>query len=155
MSSTRAPGRLLLARLGRSFLRAPALLLPLPVALLLVVPLVLQTGCSFQRQRINIEQPYARIARVKPGETRAEELPAILGTAPSNIVPIPPDKEGHVYGFGDSKTFMLGIVLLNFQKTNTGMDTAIFVVDRNGIVQNVVHGTNSKDLPWQFWPFGG
>ena len=133
-----------------------ALFAPLGMSLLLSLPLLaLQSGCSFQRQRINIEHPFSRIARVKPGETRAEELIAILGTAPSNVVPIPPDKEGYVYGYGDSKTFMLGIVLLNFQKTNTGIDTAIIVVDKDGIVQNVVHGTNSKDLPWQFWPFGG
>jgi hypothetical protein len=116
---------------------------------------VLGTGCSFQRQRMNIENPYSRIARVKPGETRAEELSAIFGTAPSSKVPVPPDRVGYVYGFGDSKTFMLGFILLNFQKTNTGMDTAVVVVDKSGIVQEVIHSSNSKDLPWQFWPFGG
>ena len=112
-------------------------------------------GCSMQRQRINIENPYTRIARVRTGETRVEELSAILGTAPSAIVAVPPDKEGWVYSYGDSKTWMLGMIFLNFQKTNTGIDTAIFVVDRSGVVQEVVRGTNSKDLPWQFWPFGG
>jgi hypothetical protein len=108
-----------------------------------------------QRQRINIENPYTRIGRVNVGETRVEELTAILGTAPSSVVPVPPDKEGYVYSYGDSKTWMLGMIFLNFQKTNTGIDTAIFVVDRNGVVEKVIHGTNSKDLPWQFWPFGG
>jgi hypothetical protein len=127
----------------------------LAIALGALLLLALGTGCSFQRQRVNIENPYARLARVKPGETRAEELTAILGTAPSSKVPVPPDKEGFVYGFGDSKTFMLGIIILNFQKTNTGMDTAVVVIDKSGIVQDVIHSTNSKDLPWQFWPFGG
>lgn len=112
-------------------------------------------GCSMQRQRINIENPYTRFERVHPGRTRVEELSAILGTGPSNVVPIPPDSEGYVYSYGDSKTWMLGLIFLNFQKTNTGIDTAVFVVDRDGVVQRVVHGTNSKDLPWQFWPFGG
>jgi hypothetical protein len=113
------------------------------------------SGCSMQRQRINIENPFTRIQRVKEGRTRAEELPAIFGTAPSSVIPIPPDKEGYVFSYGDSKTFMLGIILLNFQKTNTGIDTAIVVLDRNGVVEKVIHSENSKDLPWQFWPFGG
>jgi hypothetical protein len=117
--------------------------------------LLLPAGCAMHRQRINIENPYTRIARVKPGETRVEELTPILGTAPATIIPIPPDKKGYVYGYGDSKSFMLGFILLNFQKTNTGLDTAVFIVDGSGIVQEVIHGTNSKDLPWQFWPFGG
>ncbi len=112
-------------------------------------------GCSMQRQRINIENPYTRIGRVNVGETREEELTAIFGTAPSTVVPIPPDKKGWVYTYGDSKTWMLGFILLNFQKTNTGIDSAIVVVDRDGVVEEVRHGTNSKDLPWQFWPFGG
>lgn len=112
-------------------------------------------GCAMQRQRINIENPYTRIARVKTGETRVEELAAILGTAPSSIIPVPPDKEGYVYSYGDSKTWTLGMIFLNFSKTNTGIDTAVFVVDRSGVVEKVIHGTNSKDLPWQFWPFGG
>ena len=112
-------------------------------------------GCSMQRQRINIENAFTRIDRVKTGQTRVEELPAILGTAPSNVVPIAPDKQGHIYAFGDSKSFMLGIILLNFQKTNTGIDNAVFVVDRNGVVEKVIHSSYSKGLSWEFWPFGG
>lgn len=125
------------------------------VAVAAVLALCAATGCSLQRQRINIENPYTRFQRVKPGQTRVEELSAILGTGPSNVVPVPPDREGYVYSYGDSKTWMLGLLFINFQKTNTGIDTAVFVVDRNGVVERVVHGTNSKDLPWQFWPFGG
>ena len=125
------------------------------VALAAALVLSVSSGCSMQRQRINIENPQSRISRLKVGETRVEELIAILGTAPSNVVQIPPDKEGYVYSYGDSKTWMLGFIIVNFQKTNTGLDTAVVVVDRGGVVEKVIYGTNSKDLPWQFWPFGG
>ena len=113
------------------------------------------SGCAFQRQRINIEHPFTRLSRVKVGETRVEELPPIFGTAPSSVVPMPPDRQGHVYSYGDSKTWMLGLVIFNVQKTNTGLDTAVIVVDRQGVVQDKIYGTNSKDLSWEFWPFGG
>ena len=125
------------------------------VVLLALVWLSAPLGCAFQRQRINVENPFSRLARVRTGETRAVELPAILGTAPSSIFPIPPDKEGHVYSYGDSKTWMMGLVVFNVQKTNTGIDTAVFVVDGQGVVEEKIFGQNSKDLPWQFWPFGG
>ena len=112
-------------------------------------------GCAMQRQRINIENAFTRLERVKIGDTRAEELPAILGSAPANILPVRPDKEAWIYSFGDSKTFMLGIIILNFQKTNTGIDNAVIVVDRNGVVEDIRYSSYSRDLSWQFWPFGG
>jgi hypothetical protein len=112
-------------------------------------------GCAFQRQRINVENPFSRIDRVRVGETEAVELPAIMGTAPSSVFAIPPDKEGHVYSYGDSKTWMMGLIIFNVQKTNTGVDTAVFVVDAKGFVEEKIYSRNSKDLPWQFWPFGG
>ncbi|MEN8184258.1 MAG: hypothetical protein ABFS46_17165 [Myxococcota bacterium] len=112
-------------------------------------------GCAWQRQRINIEDPYTRIARVKPGQTTTEELTAILGSEPTNIINIPPDHRGFVYGFGDSKSFLAGLIIFSVQKTNIGLDTAVFVVDSSSVVQEVIHSSNSRDLAWQFWPFGG
>ena len=117
--------------------------------------LVLASGCSMHRTRINIENPFERFGKIEPNVTRSTELEGILGTAPSNIVPVAPDKQGWVYSFGASKSWMLGIVLFNVQKTNTGVDTAVVIVDQAGYVDRVIHGSNSKDLPWQFWPYGG
>ena len=120
-----------------------------------VLLLVSASGCAMHRNRMNIEKPFERFAKIQPNVTRASELEGILGTAPSNIVSVGPDKQGWVYSYGDSKSWMMGIILFNVQKTNTGVDTAVVVVDQRGYVDRVIAGSNSKNVSWQFWPYGG
>jgi hypothetical protein len=126
-----------------------------PAFVAVALLLAFSSGCAMHRSRINIEKPFARFAKIQPNVTRADELEGILGTAPSNIVPVGADKQGWVYSYGDSKSWTLGIILFNIQKTNTGVDTAVVIVDQAGYVDRVIAGSNSKNVGWSPWPFGG
>jgi hypothetical protein len=109
-------------------------------------------GCSWGRQQINQADLERRVANVVPGQTTTAELERLAG-APTSITPIG-QKMLYAYTFGDSKSEALNLLIINIGKTNTGLDTALFLIDENGVVESSRVGTNSKDLPWEWWAFG-
>lgn len=109
-------------------------------------------GCTWNRQQINQADLQSRMADVVVGQTTAAELEQAIGT-PTSITPIGRNQL-YAYTFGDSKTEALTLLIINIGKTNTGLDTALFLIDENGVVQDSRIGKNSKDLPWEWWAFG-
>jgi hypothetical protein len=110
-------------------------------------------GCSWGRQQINQADLETRVARVVPGQTTVAQLEELAGGPPTSITPIG-QKQLYAYTFGDSKSEALTLLIVNIGKTNTGLDTALFLIDENGVVESSRVGTNSKDLPWEWWAFG-
>jgi hypothetical protein len=110
-------------------------------------------GCSWGRQQINQADLEGRVSGVVPGQTTAAELERMAGGPPTSITPIG-RKQLYAYTFGDSKSEALTLLIINIGKTNTGLDTALFLIDENGVVESSRVGTNSKDLPWEWWAFG-
>jgi hypothetical protein len=110
-------------------------------------------GCSWGRQQINQADLESRVTGVVPGQTTAAELERMAGGPPTSITPIG-QKQLYAYTFGDSKSEALTLLIVNIGKTNTGLDTALFLIDENGVVESSRVGTNSKDLPWEWWAFG-
>lgn len=120
---------------------------------LLVATSVGASGCLFSRSVINGPEMRQRIGSVEAGRTTAADLERILGTPPTSITPV---GSGRVYAwsFGDAKTAGLNLVLININKTNLGIDTALFLVDAQDVVQQISVGKNSEQLPWEWWAFG-
>ena len=110
-------------------------------------------GCSWSRGRVNIDNFYQKVTAVEKGKSRAADLEALFGGAPTEVKKLGDGKELHIYTFGESKTEGFNLILIGFSVTNTGMDVAAFEVDSNGIVQDVTYSENSKDLEWDWWPF--
>ena len=73
---------------------------------------------------------------------------------PNNIIPAAGGKTVFLYTFADSKTGGLNLVIFNTRKTNVGVDTALIIFDKNGVVEQVNVSENSKDLEWDWWAFG-
>jgi hypothetical protein len=130
--------------MNRSSIVVTALLAALAVAL---------GGCSWNRNQINRADLENRVAGVVPGQTTSAELEKMAGGPPTSITPIG-NKQLWAYTYGDAKTEGLTAIIINISKTNMGIDTALFLIDENGIVQDARVGQNSKDLPWQWWAFG-
>jgi len=110
-------------------------------------------GCSFNRAQINQADLAKRVSGVVPGQTTAAELESMAGGPPTSITPIG-NKRLYAYTFGDAKTAALSLLIVNISKTNSGIDTALFLIDENGVVESAGVGKNSEDLPWQWWAFG-
>ena len=110
-------------------------------------------GCAWQRGRTNIADLHNRVDQVQPGTTTSAQLLNILGSPPNNIIALPEGRSILLYTFGDSKTNAFDIIFLRFAKTNVGIDSALFTM-KDGVVESTSIGTNSRDLAWEFWPFG-
>jgi hypothetical protein len=110
-------------------------------------------GCSWSRNQVNQADMERRVAGVVPGQTTVAELEAMAGGPPTSITPIG-DKQLYAYTYGDAKTEALTLLIINIGKTNSGFDTALFLIDENGIVEFARVGQNSRDLPWEWWAFG-
>jgi hypothetical protein len=110
-------------------------------------------GCGFNRHQINQADLPTRVAGVVPGQTTLAELEAMAGGPATSITPVG-DKRLYVYTFGDAKTKGLYLILLNISKTNSAIDTGIFLVNENNIVEWMQVGENTEDLPWEWWAFG-
>ena len=124
------------------------------VVILLILP-VLLNACIWGRQKINVEGFHEKAELVVAGETRADELTEILGTPPNAILPLKNGKKLYVYTFGDGKTEGFNLILFRIQKTNLGIDSGYFFIDGNNTVEEKIISNNSKDVPWEWWAFGG
>ncbi len=112
-----------------------------------------QSGCAWRRARTNVADMYARVDRVLEGSTTSVQLVEILGSPPNNVIELPGNKTLFLYTFGDQKTEAFSLVLIEISRSNIGVDSALFVLE-NDVVQKMYVSTNSKDLAWQFWPWG-
>ncbi len=124
-------------------------LMALAVLLLLSLP-----GCVFARAQLNAADLEERVAMVVPGATTMVEVEEAIGGPATSITPLGGGKLLHVYTFGDTKTAGLSLIVLNVSRTNSGIDTAFFVVNADGVVEEMRIGQNSKDVPWEWWAFG-
>jgi hypothetical protein len=112
-------------------------------------------ACTFSRVRVNDQDFLEKTEKIILGKTTLLELTDMLGQ-PINWVELPENRRMYIYSYGDSKTAGLTLILFNTLKTNTGFDSAYFVIDTEDktVVEKYV-GTKSKNLPWEFWAFGG
>ena len=92
-------------------------------------------GCMFARARTNVRDFHKRAEQVEPGKTRTSELLEIVGSPPNNIIDLPGGKRLFIYTFGDSKTGGFNIVILGMSFSDIGVDSAIFIIDPNGVLK--------------------
>ncbi|RKY19644.1 MAG: hypothetical protein DRQ55_10150 [Planctomycetota bacterium] len=124
--------------------------------LTLMASLLLLTtgGCSWGRQRVNVEGMHARAEALRPGVSTQEHVLAAMGTHPNRVMDLKNDKEAWVYIFGDGKTEGFNMFIVAFQKSNIGLDTAMLTFDANGVLEDMWISNNSQELEWELWPFG-
>ncbi len=111
------------------------------------------SGCIWNRAKVNDAAVNVRSEGVIIGQTHASELPKIMGTTPSSIIPLRDGRMVYVFAYGDAKTEGLSLILFTLTKTNSVFTAVYMLVDTKGIVQGIYR---SPDLEpeWEMWPFG-
>ena len=122
---------------------------------LLLIPMLalLCSGCIWNRAKINDTAVAVRAASVRPGVTRAEDLPTLLGAVPSAVIPMRDGRTLYTFAYGDAKTEGLSLLLLTMTKTNSCFSAVYVMTDANGVVERV-QCPPKEELPWETWPFG-
>ncbi len=122
-------------------------------SLLIALALLSLNGCIWNRTKINDAAVRDRARTIVLGKTHAEQLPKIMGIAPSSMIPLRDGRTVYVFAYGDAKTEGLSLLLVTLTKTNS-IFTAVYVVtDAKGIVRNI-YRSPELDAEWETWPFG-
>jgi hypothetical protein len=120
---------------------------------LLALTGLLWGGCTVSRHDINAFDFHDRITELEVGKTTSQELQDMIGSPPQSVLFTENDGRVWVYTFGHAKTAGLTLIVFNALKTNMGLDGALFLIDRDGIVRKHFVSNNSQNIPWEWWPF--
>ncbi len=113
-----------------------------------ILCLTLLEGCAFVRGNYGDEFSMEDIQTIKKGVTTREEVAARLG-APDRILDVNGHEIFQYYRF-DVKS---GLVLV-FSRTNIKSEDLYVLLNRDGVVEDVVFGKRTDPPKFQFWPFG-
>ena len=116
--------------------------------------LLAASACSWSKTVINEPDFLARADNVVVGQTTRQQLSDLIGGTPLTWIETGDGREVYVYTYGTTKAKGFNMILLGISKANTRIDTAYFVIGKDGVVSNKFVGTNSRDVPWEWWAFG-
>jgi len=114
----------------------------------------LTVGCTWARGRINTPDFHNKVAAIEVGVSTQEDVLDAVGSYPGTVRQLKSGKEIWAYIFGDSKTEGFSLIIVGWQKSNIGIDTALFKFDENGVLERQWVSNNSQDLEWEMWPYG-
>ena len=110
-------------------------------------------GCIWNRAKVNDAGVAARAEAIVPGVTRAEELPGLMGTVPSSVIPLKDGRVVYAFSYGDAKTEGFTLILFTLSKTNSAFSAVYVFTDAAGVVRRV-EASPAPVTDWETWPFG-
>lgn len=118
---------------------------------LLVIVLSLQ-GCAFSRGTLGDEVQSEVVATIQKGTTTKEEVLHLLG-APDRLLALNGRDVFQYYRY-DAKAGSLLLIILNFTRISIKSDDLFVILNRDGIVEDVISSKRTDGLKFRFWPFG-
>lgn len=112
---------------------------------------VLIQGCAFSRGTLGDDIKSEIIATIQKGSTTKSEVVNLLG-APDRLVQLNGRDVFHYYRY-DAKAGSLLLIVLNFTRLSVKSDDLFVVLNRDGIVEDVIASKRTDNLEFRFWPF--
>jgi outer membrane protein assembly factor BamE (lipoprotein component of BamABCDE complex) len=125
---------------------------PAVLALAPALWLALLTGCAFSRANLGDALNDEDIRAIEKGRSTRAEVTTRLG-APDRIIEANGHEILHYYRY-DLKAGSLLLILLNFSRVTIKSDDLYVLVNREGVVDEVVFGRRTDRMEFQWWPFG-
>jgi outer membrane protein assembly factor BamE (lipoprotein component of BamABCDE complex) len=117
-----------------------------------VIVALLFQGCAFSRGTIGDDVKTEMVATIQKGTTTKTEVVNLLG-APDRLLQLNGRDVFHYYRY-DAKAGSLLLILLNFTRLSVKSDDVFVIVNRDGIVEDVISSKRTESLGFRFWPFG-
>ncbi len=108
-------------------------------------------GCAFSRGTLGDEIQSEVVATIQKGTTTKEEVLHLLG-APDRLLPLNGRDVFQYYRY-DAKAGSLLLILLNFTRLSIKSDDLFVILNRDGIVEDVISSRRTDNLEFRFWPF--
>ena len=120
--------------------------------LILVAGCLLVQGCAFSRGTLGDDIRSEAVAAIKKGTTTKAELLASLG-APDRLLQVNGRDVFQYYRY-DAKVGSLLLIVINISRFSVKSDDLFVILDREGIVEDVISSKRTDGLEFRFWPFG-
>lgn len=120
--------------------------------LLLTVAGMLFQGCAFSRGTLGDDIKQEAITSIKKATTTKAEVLSLLG-APDRILQVNGRDVFQYYRY-DAKAGSLLLILVNFSRISIKSDDLFVILNREGIVEDVISSRRTEGLEFRFWPFG-
>ncbi|MGZ8380944.1 MAG: hypothetical protein ACXW4C_04955 [Nitrospira sp.] len=118
----------------------------------LVIAALLLQGCAFSRGTLGDDVKTEVVTAIQKGTTTKTEVVNLLG-APDRLLQLNGRDVFHYYRY-DAKAGSLLLILLNFTRLSVKSDDVFIIVNREGIVEEVISSKRTDNLGFRFWPFG-
>lgn len=120
--------------------------------LLLIVMTLTLNACAFSRGSLGDEINLEVINSIQKGVTTRAEVVSHLG-APDRILQLNGRDLFQYYRY-DAKAGSLLLILVNFSRISVKSDDLFVLINREGIVEEVIASKRTGGLEFRFWPFG-
>jgi len=120
--------------------------------IVIILALVLNQGCAFSRGTLGEDIRSESVAAIKKATTTKADVLALLG-APDRLLQVNGRDVFQYYRY-DAKVGSLLLILINFSRVSIKSDDLFVIIDREGIVEDVILSKRTEGLEFRFWPFG-
>lgn len=110
------------------------------------------SACAFSRGTLGEDIQSDAIATIHKGTSTKADVLTALG-APDRILQVNGRDLFQYYRY-DAKAGSLLLILVNFSRLSIKSDDLFVLLDKSGVVEDVITSKRTKDLSFRFWPFG-
>jgi len=118
---------------------------------LLTIGLLFQ-GCAFSRGTLGDDIKPEAVSAIQKGTTTKAEVLTLLG-APDRLLQLNGRDVFQYYRY-DAKAGSLLLIVLNFSRLSIKSDDLFVILNREGIVEEIISSKRTDGLAFRFWPFG-
>ncbi|MBI3808778.1 MAG: hypothetical protein HY281_14920 [Nitrospirae bacterium] len=119
---------------------------------IIVLALVMLQGCAFSRGTLGEDIRSESVAAIKKATTTKDEVLSLLG-APDRLLQVNSRDVFQYYRY-DAKVGSLLLILINFSRVSIKSDDLFVILNREGIVEDVILSKRTDGMEFRFWPFG-
>ena len=120
--------------------------------IVIVLALFITQGCAFSRGTLGEDIRSESVAAIKKDTTTKAEVLSLLG-APDRLLQVNGRDVFQYYRY-DAKVGSLLLILINFSRLSIKSDDLFVILNRDGIVEDVILSKRTDGLEFRFWPFG-
>ncbi len=120
--------------------------------IVIILALVMTQGCAFSRGTIGEDIKSESVAEIKKATTTKADVLTLLG-APDRLLQVNGRDVFQYYRY-DAKVGSLLLILINFSRVSVKSDDLFVILNREGIVEDVILSKRTEGLAFRFWPFG-
>ncbi len=120
--------------------------------LIIILVLVMTQGCAFSRGTLGDDISSESVLAIKKDTTTKTEVLSLLG-APDRLLQVNGRDVFQYYRY-DAKVGSLLLILVNFSRISIKSDDLFVILNREGIVEDVILSKRTDGMEFRFWPFG-